>query len=164
MREVQIKELSLEAFREYGYFTDMLSPSTYNFGEDPVKFYRDMVQQDLGNKSVVSFSICQVLPRPLEINISEYHSHCGQGILPLDNDVLIHVAPGAPNGELPLDNMEVFRVPKGTMVVLKPGVFHHAPWTLNNEVANTLIVLPNRTYANDCIVIEHKEEQKIKIV
>jgi len=27
-----------------------------------------------------------------------------------------------------------------------------------------LIVLPERTYANDCVVVLHEEEQKIEIV
>lgn len=164
MKEVKIEELSFEAFDEFGTFKNMINPNTEVFGADPVTFYRDMVQQDMGVKTVTSFSICRVLPRELEINISEYHSHCGEGILPLDNDILIHVAPGAPNEELPVDKMRVFRVPQGTMVALKPGVFHHAPWTINDKVANTLIVLPQRTYANDCIVIEHKEDEKIRIV
>lgn len=162
MKELKVEELSLEAFDEFGTFKKCIEPETEYFGEDPVRFYRDMVQEDLGNKSVVSFSVCRVLPRDYEITVSEYHSHTGEGILPLDNDVIIHVAPGAGNGDLPLDKMRVFRVPMGTMVALKPGVFHHAPWTVNDKVANSLIVLPRRTYANDCIVIDHTDDQKIK--
>ena len=162
MQEIKIEELSLEAFNEFGTYKNAINPSTEHFGVDPVTFYRDMVQQDLGTKTVTSYSVCRVLPREYEINISEYHSHCSEGILPLDNDIIIHVAPGAPNGELPVEKMRVFRIPQGTMVTLRPGVFHHAPWTCNNKVANTLIVLPIRTYANDCIVIEHDQAQKVK--
>lgn len=162
MKDLIIEELSLEAFNEFGTYKNTINPSTEHFGADPVTFYRDMVQQDMGTKTVTSYSVCRVLPRNFEINISEYHNHSGEGILPLDNDIIIHVAPGAPIGELPVDKMRVFRVPQGTMVSIKPGIFHHAPWTANNKVANTLIVLPNRTYANDCFVIEHTDEQKIK--
>lgn len=162
MKELKIEKLSLESFNEFGTFKNTINPEGEHFGADPVTFYRDMVQQDMGTKTVTSYSVCRVLPRDFEINISEYHSHCGEGILPLDNDIIIHVAPGVPNGELPVDKMRVFRVPQGTMVSLKPGVFHHAPWTANDKVANALIVLPQRTYANDCIVIEHTESKKIK--
>ncbi|MGL1892510.1 MAG: DUF4867 family protein [Spirochaetaceae bacterium] len=162
MKELKVQELSLEAFNEFGTFNNMINPDTEYFGADPVTFYRDMTQQDMGTKTVTSFSICRVLKREFEINISEYHSHCGEGIFALDNDIIIHVAPGAPNGELPVNKMRVFRVPMGTMVTLKPGVFHHAPWTANDKVANVLIVLPQRTYANDCIVMDHTEDQKIK--
>ncbi len=162
MKDLKVEELSFEAFDEFGTFKNTINPSTEHFGVDPVTFHRDMVQQDMGTKTITSYSVCRVLPRDYEINISEYHSHCGEGILPLDNDIIIHVAPGAPNGELPVDKMRVFRVPQNTMVSVKPGVFHHAPWTVNDKVANVLIVLPGRTYANDCIVIEHTDEQKIK--
>lgn len=162
MKDLKIEELSLDTFNEFGTFKNTINPSTEHFGIDPVTFYRDMVQQDMGTKTVTSYSVCRVQPRDFEINISEYHSHCGEGILALDNDIIIHVGPGSANGELPVDKMRVFRVPQGTMVSLKPGVFHHAPWTANDKVANALIVLPQRTYANDCIVIEHTDDQKIK--
>ena len=54
--------------------------------------------------------------------------------------------------------MQVFRVPMGTMVVLRPGVWHHAPFTVDDDPANVLIVLPERTYANDCLVVELGED------
>lgn len=162
MTTLKVEELSLESFNEFGYYKDSINPTTEHFGMDPVEFYRDMLQLDLGTKSVVSFSVCKVLPRDFEIVVSEYHSHCGEGILPLDNDIIIHVAPAAANGDLPVEKMRVFKVPMGTMVILKPGVFHHAPWTTNEKPASSLIVLPVRTYANDCIVIDHKSNQKIK--
>ncbi len=84
-------------------------------------------------------------------------------ILPLDNDVLIHVAPATPAAVVPLDKVRVFRVPRGTMVTLRPGVWHHAPFTANNQPANVLIVLPERTYANDCVVVKLDEKDRIRI-
>lgn len=163
MKTLQVEELSLEAFDEFGSFKNLIDPNTEAFGAEPVEFYRDMVQQDLGNKTVISYSVCRVLPREYKITVSEYHSHAGEGILPLDNDILIHVMPASPNGELPFEKTRVFRVPQGTMVTVKPGVWHHAPWTCDDLVANTLIVLPQRTYANDCIVVEHSEQQQLLI-
>jgi len=98
------------------------------------------------------------------IDVTEYHSFTAEGILPLDNDILIHVAPATPpDGPVPLDKIRVFRVPTGTMVVLRPGVWHHAPFTVNEAPANVLIVLPMRTYANDCEVVPLDEGERIKI-
>ena len=88
------------------------------------------------------------------IDVSEFHSACGEGNLPLDGDIAIHVGPATPNGETPVGRIEVFRVPKGAMVVMRPGVWHHAPFALDTDCVNTLIVLPERTYANDCQVVE----------
>ena len=163
MRTVQAKELSTDAFLPFGFYASMIDPESQKIGAVPVEFYRDMVQQDLGGASIASFSTCRVEPREMVIDVTEYHSAAGEGILPLDNDVLIHVAPASPPGaDVPLEEIEVFRIPRGTMVVLRPGVWHHAPLTTNGAPANVLIVLPERTYANDCEVVELGED-KIKV-
>ncbi len=163
MEKLQIKELSAEGFRTYGTFARMVNPEEFNFGAEPIEFYRDMVQLDLGEKTSASFSTCRVCKRPAVIGKSEFHSACGEGILPLDADILIHVGPATRRGDVPLDRIEIFRVPKGTMVSLRPGVWHHAPFAHNAEVANVLIVLPERTYANDCEVFERPGEVRIEI-
>jgi ureidoglycolate lyase len=163
MGRVQVKELSPEAFQAYGTYADMIDPNAICIGEEPVEFYRDMLRVDLGGAGAASLSTCRVLRRPPVIEVVEYHTSCGEGILPLDGDVLIHVAPATPNGEVPLDRVEVFRVPRGTAVSLRPGVWHHAPYAVDTDVANVLIVLPERTYANDCEVYEIPEANQVAI-
>jgi ureidoglycolate lyase len=163
MRKVAIKELSLDAFRPYGSYADMIESELHHFGEEPIQFFRDMVQLDLGGKGTASFSVCRVRERPLVVEVTEHHSSCGEGILPLDSDVLIHVGPASRNGAVPLDEIEVFRVPRGTLVTLRPGVWHHAPFAFDSDKANVLIVLPERTYANDCEVFEIPEDKRTEI-
>jgi ureidoglycolate lyase len=163
MRKTAIRELSLEDFQAYGSFADMIDPEAGHFGEEPVQFFRDMVQLDLGGKGTASFSVCRVRERPLVVEVTEHHSSCGEGILPLDSDVLIHVGPASRKDSVPLDEIEVFRVPRGTLVTLRPGVWHHAPFAYNSDKANVLIVLPERTYANDCSVYEIPEDKKTEI-
>jgi ureidoglycolate lyase len=164
MRTVKTAELSVEAFLPFGFYANLVNPQAEKLGATPIEFFRDMVQQDLGRGTVVSFSTCRVEPRAMVIDVSEYHTACGEGILPLDNDVLIHVAPASPNGAgVPIDKVRVFRVPQGTMAVLRPGIWHHAPITPNARPANVLIVLPERTYANDCVVVEHAPEERIRV-
>ena len=43
-KQLKPKELSLESFRLYGSFADMLKPSGKTTGKGPILFYRDMVQ------------------------------------------------------------------------------------------------------------------------
>ena len=91
-------------------------------------------------------------------------AHTAEGMLPIDNDVIIHVAPATPcDGRVPEEKIVVFRIPKGTMVVIRPGVWHHAPFTVNDSPANVLIVLPQRTYANDCEVFHLEQNDRIRI-
>ncbi len=163
MRKATIKELTLQAFQPYGTFANMLNPTTTYIGAPPIQFFRDMLPLDLGTSTTASFSICRVEKRPAVVDVVEYHNTCGEGILPLDGDVLIHVGPATPTGELPLDAIEIFRVPRGTMVTLRPGVWHHAPFTVNTDVVNVLIVLPERTYATDCFVHELIKDQRIAV-
>jgi len=162
MTTVRAEELTVEGFLPFGFYSHQIDPQEEKIGAVPIEFFRDMVQLDLGGAPMVSFSTCRVESRDLVIDVTECHSKTGEGILPLDNDVLIHVAPATPpDDDVPLDKIRVFRVPKGTMVVLRPGVWHHAPFTANSEPANVLIVLPERTYANDCRVVALAEAEQI---
>lgn len=163
MVKVKIEELNVEKFLPYGYYANCINPDTEKIGVVPIEFYRDMLQQNLGNPSRASYSVCRVEKRDPIIDIIEYHSWTEEGILPLDSDVLIHVAPATPNSVLPLEKMRVFIIPQGTLVILRPGVWHHAPFTLDNKPANVLIILPERTYANDCTVVELKKSDQIMI-
>jgi ureidoglycolate hydrolase len=165
MKTVSIQQLSVEAFLPYGTYAQHLDPDGSRSGERPVAFIPDMVQLNLGGHTIASFSTCRVGPRDPVIAFSEYHTSCGEGILPLDNDILIHVGPPtSARAGLPVDKIQVFRVPLGTAVCLRPGVWHGAPFTANDRPANVLIVLPERTYANDFAAVRHEPEDQIQIV
>lgn len=164
MRTAKIRELTVEEFLPYGAYANLIDPTSEKLGSPPIEFFRDMVQQDLGTVGSASFSTCRVQKREMVVDVTEYHTHAAEGILPIDNDVLIHVAPATPSdGRVPTDKIVVFRIPKGTMVVLRPGVWHHAAFTVNDTPANVLIVLPERTYANDCEVFQLEENDRIRI-
>ena len=164
MRTVKIEELSVEAFLPFGSYSHQIDPSGERVGVPPVEFFRDMVQLDLGGASIASFSTCKVEKRDLVIDVTEYHTMTGEAMLSLDNDFLIHVGPAVPiDDPVPLDRFRVFRVPKGTLVVIRPGVWHHAPLSINDEPANALVVLPERTYANDCEVVTLRKGDQIRI-
>jgi len=100
--------------------------------------------------------------------VSEYHDTCCEVVMPLDGDVLMHVAPAVPEREFPFDLAEVFFVPKGTLCCLRPGVWHHAPYAfgglVGQPVVNCLIALPERTYMNDCKVYQFPVDRQLKIV
>jgi ureidoglycolate lyase len=165
VKTVNVQELSVEAFLPFGTFVCHLDPGESKSSGRPVAFIPDMLQVNMGGHSIVSFSTCRVEKREPVIGFSEYHTSCGEGILPLDNDVLIHVGPPtSARVGLPVDKLQVFRIPKGTAVSLRPGVWHGAPFAIGEAAANVLIVLPERTYANDCVVVLHEEEQKVEIV
>lgn len=162
MRKVYVEELERDSFNSFGFYENMINPVTEKNSEKPIEFFRDMLQLNLGSSTRASFSICRVEPRPFLIDTNEFHSSTGEGILPLDNDILVHVGP-ATSGEVPFERIRVFKIPSGTMVVLRPGTWHHAPFTLDNKPTNVLVVLPERTYATDCSVRVSDDEDIIYI-
>ena len=84
--------------------------------------------------------------------------------MPIDGDVLVHVAPAAPGDRFPAEQAEVFLVPKGTMLVLRPGVWHHGPFALGAERVSCLVGLPERLYARDCHGVAIPPEDQIRVV
>lgn len=163
MNNKKIKELSLDSFHIYGSFADMINPGSVKFGEKPIEFYRDMVLVDLGTSRSAAFSTLRVCKRPPIVDVSEFHDSCEEGILSLDSDILIPVAPAAAGDKVAVESIEIFRAPKGTMISLRPGVWHHAPFAYGNDEANVLIVLPERLYAIDCTVCRIPRDEQIEI-
>jgi len=163
MGKISIKILTSDNFKIYGSFSNMINPKAHRLGPEPVEFYPDIEQLNLGLTNNASFSVVRVTKRPLLVQKLEFHNNSCEGLLPIDGDVLIHVAIATRNGEVPLDQIEVFFVPKGTLVILRPGVWHHAPFAFGHDVVNALIILPERTYAKDCFVTIIPEEKQMEV-
>lgn len=162
MKTIKVQKLTHETFEKYGTFKDMLHPEGEKIGKEPVEFFRDMVQVKSMQVNSASFSVCRVTKRELIVDVSETHSYCSEGSLPLDGDVIIHVGPAVPGDEAPEDKIEAFLVPKGTFISLNPGVWHNAAFPVDTDLVNVLIVLPERAYANDCKVAQLKEKIRIQ--
>ena len=160
----KVKELTVENFREYGTFADMLHPEQYKPEGASIKFYRELVGLNLGYENNIWFSTLKVKKRPLIVDATEYHARCSEGVFPIDGDILIHVGPGVKAGaEIPVEKMEIFRIPRGTMVNIRPGVWHYEPFAVEQDVVNALIILPERTYGNDLFYFELPDEKRIAI-
>lgn len=163
MIKKKINELSIEKFAIYGTYSNMFKPVGVKFGEEPIEFFRDLIRLELGGKNA-AFSLCRLVKRDLVINASEYHNHTGEMIIPLDGDILMHVGPATSNSVVPVEEIEVFRIPKGTVVSIYPGVWHQAAFVYQCDSVNILVALPERTYVNDCYLIDIPLENQIEIV
>lgn len=161
MREIKAEKLSLQSYHPFGEFADLLEPEGEFIGSGEVLFYRDMVSVYTGSV-MTAFSIVQTANRDMIPDEAEQHKAGTEILLPLDDDIVIFVAP-ASDGYYPAGKEKTFIVPKGTMVTIKPGVWHKAPFPVNKEKANTLVILPEREYALDCIVEKIGEDQRFRI-
>ena len=164
MRKTGIRRLSKERFEKYGSYASILEPEGDFFGEEPVVFYRDMVQQSLGFSTNASYSACVVNQRPWVITNAEVHDDTHETILCLDGDYLMHVAPATFEKKIPCDQIEVFLIPKGTLVNVKTGVWHQAGFPYHCDRVHILCVLPERTYQRDCCCIDLPKKDQIEVV
>ena len=158
MRTIKARPITVENFSSYGQFTDLLHPSGYSLGD----FYHDRVKMNVAGDHLVAFSSLVVhKPDDMIVSQAEYHNTTQEGILCLDDDVILHVAP--PSKEPIPELTEAFLVPKGTLVCLDLGVWHLSAIPVHEDTAHVLIVLPERIYLNDCIVVDYPEKDRIKI-
>ncbi len=164
MRKIKAKPLTRENFRKYGDFCNLLDKKEFGFGIDPgskSEFWPDILTMSLGNTSILSFGMACLEKTEAVITMIEYHKHTCEGILPLDADCLVFA--GCSLGDFPTEDLEAFRVPKGTLLRYHPGVLHGSQFLVEAEKGNVLIFLPERTYVNDMHYRVLEEEDQILI-
>ena len=164
MKSIHVQELTLEAFNRYGSFADLVHPNGDITGipGSIIEFYRDRLTLT-ASSAAMGISVTKCQKRPLIIEKAEYHDRCCEAFMPLNGDVYVHVAPATPHGVVPYGRFDVFRVPQGTMVILRPGVWHHAPFAIEQDSVSNLCILPERTYATDCTLVVFPEVERMKI-
>ena len=162
MRQVKVEALTHEAFAPFGQFYTMSAPQGYPLCGEIHRFFPDRLVADSTHR--VGYSpILVKKPEKMIITQQEYHTTTWEMIMPLDDDMILHVAP-ASGGAIVTDHAKAFLVKKNTLVKLKAAVWHLAPLPANKEEFTALIILPECTYANDCPVVDLPEEEQFEIV
>ncbi|MDF2613332.1 MAG: ureidoglycolate hydrolase [Clostridia bacterium] len=158
MRKIKAKPITRENFTPYGSFYSITEPTGHNLGA----FYHDHVLFPVSGHMPIAFSaLVSEKPEKMVVTAAEYHNTTAEGVLPIDDDVILHVAP--PSNKPVPELTEAFIVPKGTMVKLNTGVWHLAALPIHQDKVHVLIVLPERIYFNDCTVVEYAPEDQIEI-
>ena len=98
----------------------------------------------------------------MKITQIEYHTTTAEIIMPLNDDMILHVAPPSAGKPLP-EYTKAYLVPKNTIIKMNACVWHLAPLPANEQSLTAMIVLPECTYMNDCIVVDLKEDEQFII-
>jgi ureidoglycolate hydrolase len=103
-----------------------------------------------------TFGYLDLAPASTEFDWAERHMRTTEAILATSRDILVYVGP-ADHPEQPdrlpeLDTFRVFRVPAGTGVILRPGVWHGAPLAPDGPT-NAFVLLLEGTGAEDVYVV-----------
>ncbi len=162
MRKIQAERITKEDFAPFGVYYDMINPTGYALQGELHSFYPDRMSESCMSR--MAFSPLQVKrPKKMVVIDVEYHTTTPELILPLNDDMIIHVAPatgGVPRTEL----TKAFIVPKGTMVKLNTAIWHLAPLPVNEDMLHSIVILPECTYMNDCKVVSLTQEEQFEII
>lgn len=150
---IRIKKLDEKAFAKYGQFQNLLDDEALAARSIfPYGFFADVVKLDLGNTTLPTVSVCQAKKQEEKrITMLEAHQFTCEGLLPLDDDVVIFVGTPLPGRKFSVDTVEAFHVPQGTFVRLDPMILHGTQFAVNREIAHVACFLPGRTFKNDML-------------
>ena len=157
---------AIEPVGEIGQYIKKVNPSVV-YHVDAIqalgeihKFYPDRISGTCVGS--IAFSPIAVRKDDRIIKMAEYHTTTWEGIVALDDDMIIHVAPASGGTPVP-ELAKAFIVPKGCMVKINAAIWHLCPLPLNNDELHAMIILPECTYANDCTVVDFEEKDWFKI-
>ena len=162
MHKIQVQPLTHEAFAPFGQFYPMEQPQGYALCGELHQFFPDRLTADSTHR--VGYSpILVKKPEKMIITQQEYHTTTWEMILPMDDDMILHVAPASAG--TPVTHLaKAFLVPKHTLVKMNAAIWHLAPLPATKEQLTAMIILPECTYANDCTVVDLKPEEQFEIV
>lgn len=162
MKKIKAEPITYESFAPFGQFYEMEAPKGYALCGELHSFYPDRLTAD-SNHRVGYSPITVKKPEKMIITQQEYHTTTWEMILPLNDDMILHVAP-ASAGTPVTDLAKAFIVPKNTLIKMNSAIWHLAPLPANEKELYALIILPECTYANDCTVVDLKEDEQFEIV
>lgn len=161
MFTIKAEPITHESFAPFGSFYSMTNPDGCSLNGELHRFFPDRLSVPYASQAGFS-SILVKKPEVMKITQVEHHFTTPEIIMPLNDDMIIHVSPAS--GTLPQTELtKAFIVPKGTMVKINTAIWHLAPLPVNADELNALIVLPECVYALDCPVIDLEPEQQFMI-
>lgn len=162
MREITAVPITLEKFAKFGQFYSMEKPEGYPFRGELFEFYPDRLTADDTHR--IGYSPIQVRkPEKMIISKVERHTTTWEMLMPLNDDMILHCTPASADGPQ-TELTEAFIVPKHTLVKMNSGVWHLCPLPAHEKQLTAMVILPECTYANDCLVVDLKPEEQLKIV
>ncbi len=161
MKKIKVEPLSKQAFSPFGEYYSISEPDGYSLNGTLHRFFPDRVTAYQGK--LVGYSpILVKKPDVMHITQVEYHTTTCEMILPLNDDMILHVAPPSAGKPVP-EYTKAFVVPKNTLIKMNSCVWHLAPLPKTQPELTALIILPECTYMNDCTVVDLNEQEQFVI-
>ena len=100
MRTIKAEPITCEAYAPYGTFYSMTEPSGYSLNGEIHRFFPDRMTESYVSRAAFS-PILVKKPDVMKITQAEYHTTTPEMILPLNDDMIIHVAPASAGTPVP---------------------------------------------------------------
>lgn len=162
MLKIKAEPITAEAFAPFGRFYKMSEPAGFALEGAIHRFFPDRLTA-AAFKNIGFSPILVKKPEKYIITQQEYHNSTWEMIMPLNGDMIIHVAP-ASAGKPVNEFAKAFIVPQNTLVMINAAIWHLAPLPTVQDELCAMIVLPECTYALDCPVVDLPEEQQFEII
>lgn len=162
MNKIKVQPITHEDFAPYGQFYTVDNPMGYALCGELHQFFPDRLTADSLHR--VGYSTILVKkPERMVVTAVEYHTTTWEMILPLNGDMILHVAPASAG--TPVTHLtKAFLVPKNTLIKMNAAIWHLAPLPANADELAAMIILPECTYVNDCTVVDLTPEQQFEII
>jgi len=168
MYKIKAGVLDADRFAKYGVFQNLFDDEDCKKKAPPVspEFFADLLKLDFGREALPTASIC--IAKKSENNIIKFiegHRHTAEALLPLDGDVTIYTGAAEVNPEkYKVQNLEAFIVPAGTLIVLNALILHGCQFSREKNDVHVLCLLPERTFANDCVIRHLADGEQAEII
>ena len=121
MKEITAVKINPTDFAPFGTYCSMTEPEGYPLQGEIHKFYPDRISGTCMGS--MGFSPIAVRKDERIVKMAEYHTTTWEGIVALDDDMIIHVAPASAGTPVP-ELTKAFLVPKGCMVKINAAIWH----------------------------------------
>jgi ureidoglycolate hydrolase len=153
--ELAVEALDAAAFEPFGRVIER--PARERDADGPGwRWWAETVTLD-GDDRRWGVGYLDLEPADLRFDWAERHLRTLEAIVPIDGDVLVYVAEPSPElASPPLEAFRVFRVPRGTGVVLDRGVWHGAPLA-DGGPARAIVLILEGTGRDDVDLVRFTE-------
>jgi ureidoglycolate lyase len=141
--KLKAQPLSAEAFAPFGQVVSLpTTDPTASVEGGTLDYWADVVTiPDLGGP--IGAGYATVVKRPFVQTCAERHMHTPEFLQPAKGDMIVVVGPPLypenPEQLPPLELFAAFRVAEGQAVIVNPGVWHYAPFAIDNPISFTVL-------------------------
>lgn len=157
--DVLIQKITKEAFKKYGQVIENPVQERPTIAVETVTFWKQQLSININGETEVG--VLKVKKRDMIFNEFENHFKTPTGLICLDSDFVLAVAP--PQDTLPKTNeVEAFHVQQSQLIVLDAKCWHGECYPVDKNEITLLVIFQKDALDNDTVYKDAGETFKLK--